>query len=80
MGHGVVRSHQSMDGRVTIIVPDTGFVFSISFPDFNSDYILIFCAQLCPATVSYDMKYVYISVIIFNLLKNVGSNWTTHIS
>jgi hypothetical protein len=51
MGPGDVQSHLSMDDRVTFTMPDTGFVFPISFLFFTSENILIFLAQLCPAIV-----------------------------
>jgi hypothetical protein len=62
MGSGIVRSHLSIDRCVTVTMPDTGFIFFI-FLIFKS--LFLFLAQLCPATVSCDMKYVYISIIIF---------------
>jgi hypothetical protein len=55
---------EPMSGCVDITVPDTGFVFSISFMGFSSDFFL-FLAQLCPATALCDMKHVYNSVILF---------------
>jgi hypothetical protein len=42
MGPDVVRSHLSMDGHVIVTMPDTDFVFFISFLIFNSKNILIF--------------------------------------